>query len=96
MGLSVGIAQWNTPDGQSFRQKFGEIPARSGPVSLRSFHSSNRPCHSDLHRMDYSKNGRLLSSDDFPVIVLQKPELTHHTRTNEKELKENQEYLDEL
>jgi hypothetical protein len=46
--------------------------------------------------MDYSKNGRLSSSDDFPVSrSADNHELTHHIELMKKELKENQEYLDE-
>ncbi|EHX53375.1 hypothetical protein AC45_5838 [Escherichia coli 2-210-07_S3_C3] len=46
--------------------------------------------------MDYSKNGRLSSSDDFPVSrSSDNQELAHHTELMKKELKENQEYLDE-
>jgi hypothetical protein len=46
--------------------------------------------------MDYSKNGRLSSSDDFPVTrSADNCELTHHTELMKKELKENKEYLDQ-
>lgn len=46
--------------------------------------------------MDYSKNGRLSSSDDFPVSrSADNPDLAHHTELMKKELKENESNLDE-
>ncbi|MBV7855899.1 hypothetical protein KWJ30_26575, partial [Klebsiella pneumoniae subsp. pneumoniae] len=45
--------------------------------------------------MDYSKNGRLSSSDDFPVTrSTDNPELAHHTEFMKKELKQNKSNLD--
>ncbi|MDU7710081.1 MAG: DUF6530 family protein, partial [Clostridium sp.] len=46
--------------------------------------------------MDYSKNGRLSSSDDFPVTrSADNADLTHHIGLMKKELKENHESLDQ-
>ncbi|MGT9612017.1 DUF6530 family protein, partial [Escherichia coli] len=46
--------------------------------------------------MDYSKHGRLSSSDDFPVSRSGgNPELSRHIDLMKNELKENHEYLDE-
>ncbi len=36
MGLSVGIAQWNTLDGLSFRQRFGETQEKNGQDNQKS------------------------------------------------------------
>ncbi|WJV56228.1 hypothetical protein PCO86_22540 (plasmid) [Pectobacteriaceae bacterium CE70] len=45
--------------------------------------------------MDYSKNGRLSSSDEFPVSrAIDNPELGRHTELMKKELKENEAFLD--
>jgi hypothetical protein len=98
MGLSVGIAQWNTP---GWTELSAKVWRNTGEKWSRQ--SEELPLHRVIDlatliciTMDYSKNGRLSSSDDFPVSrSADNHELTHHTELMKKELKENQEYLDE-
>ena len=98
MGLSVGIAQWNTP---GWTELSAKVWRNTGEKWSRQ--SEELPLHRVIDlatliciAMDYSKNGRLSSSDDFPVSrSADNHELTHHIELMKKELKENQEYLDE-
>lgn len=98
MGLSVGIAQWNTP---GWTELSAKVWRNTGEKWSRQ--SEELPLHRVIDlaalvciTMDYSKNGRLSSNDDFPVnLSSDNQDLTHHTEIMKKELKENQKHLDE-
>ncbi|MBZ4340740.1 DUF6530 family protein, partial [Mycobacterium tuberculosis] len=97
MGLSVGIAQWNTP---GWTELSAKVWRNTGEKWSRQ--SEELPLHRVIDlatliciTMDYSKNGRLSSSDDFPVTrSTDNPELAHHTEFMKKELKQNKSNLD--
>lgn len=98
MGLSVGIAQWNGPGWTELSAKVwrntGEKWSRQSEELLlhRVIDLATLICIT----MDYSKNGRLSSSDDFPVTrSADNADLTHHIGLMKKELKENHESLDQ-
>ncbi|EPH3061399.1 TPA: DUF6530 family protein [Klebsiella oxytoca] len=97
MGLSVGIAQWNGP---GWTELSAKVWRNTGEKWSRQ--SEELPLHRVIDlatliciTMDYSKNGRLSSSDDFPVTrSADNADLTHHIGLMKKELKENHENLD--
>lgn len=97
-GLSVGIAQWNSPGWTDLSAK---VWRNTGEKWSRQ--SEELPLHRviDLATlvcivMDYSRNGRLSSDDDFPVSRAgDNPDLEHHTELMKKELMQNHRYLDE-
>ena len=98
MGLSVGIAQWNTP---GWTELSAKVWRNTGEKWSRQ--SEELPLHRviDLATLicitiDYVKSGRLSSEDNFPVSrSTGNPELAHHTELMKKELKQNHKYLDE-
>ncbi|MBJ5131877.1 hypothetical protein JGF78_23145 [Salmonella enterica subsp. enterica serovar Kentucky] len=98
MGLSVGIAQWNTP---GYTELSAKVWRNTGEKWSRQ--SEELPLHRVIDlatliciAMDYSKHGRLSSSDDFPVSRSGgNPELSRHIDLMKNELKENHEHLDE-
>jgi len=98
MGLSVGIAQWNTP---GWTELSAKVWRNTGEKWSRQ--SEELPLHRVIDlatliciTMDYVKSGRLSSEDDFPVSrSTGNPELTHHIELMKKELKQNHKYLDE-
>lgn len=98
MGLSVGIAQWNGP---GWTELSAKVWRNTGEKWSRQ--SEELPLHRVIDlatliciTMDYSKNGRLSSSDDFPVTrSADNADLTHHIGLMKKELKENHESLDQ-
>lgn len=98
MGLSVGIAQWNGPGWTELSAKVWRYTGEKW-----SRQSEELPLHRVIDlatliciTMDYSKNGRLSSSDDFPVTrSADNADLTHHIGLMKKELKENHESLDQ-
>lgn len=97
MGLSVGIAQWNAAGLTDLSAK---VWRNTGEKWSRQ--SEELPLHRAIDlatlvciAMDYSKNGRLSSSDEFPVSrAIDNPELARHTELMKKELKENEAFLD--
>lgn len=97
MGLSVGIAQWNAAGLTDLSAK---VWRNTGEKWSRQ--SEELPLHRAIDlatlvciAMDYSKNGRLSSSDEFPVSrAIDNPELARHTELMKKELKENAAFLD--
>ncbi|CNL94370.1 TPA: DUF6530 family protein [Yersinia enterocolitica] len=97
MGLSVGIAQWNAAGLTDLSAK---VWRNTGEKWSRQ--SEELPLHRAIDlatlvcvAMDYSKNGRLSSSDEFPVSrAINNPELARHTELMKKELKENEAFLD--
>lgn len=97
MGLSVGIAQWNGPGRTEISAK---VWRNTGEKWSRQ--SEELPLHRVIDlatliciTMDYSKNGRLSSSDDFSVTrSADNADLNHHIELMKKELKENHENLD--
>ncbi|MCK0975347.1 DUF6530 family protein [Enterobacter hormaechei subsp. hormaechei] len=98
MGLSVGIAQWNGP---GWTELSAKVWRNTGEKWSRQ--SEELPLHRVIDlatliciTMDYSKNGRLSSSDDFTVTrSADNADLTHHIGLMKKELKENHESLDQ-
>ena len=98
MGLSVGIAQWNGP---GWTELSAKVRRNTGEKWSRQ--SEELPLHRVIDlatliciTMDYSKNGRLSSSDDFTVTrSADNADLTHHIGLMKKELKENHESLDQ-
>jgi len=98
MGLSVGIAQWNGPGMTDLSAK---VWRNTGEKWSRQ--SEELPLHRIIDlatlicvTMDYSKNGRLSSSDDFPVTrSADNPDLNYQIELMKKELKENKEFLDD-
>lgn len=97
MGLSVGIAQWNGP---GWTELSAKVWRNTGEKWSRQ--SEELPLHRVIDlatlvcvTMDYSKNGRLSSSDDFPVTrSADNTDLTHHIDLMKKELKGNNDNLD--
>jgi hypothetical protein len=98
MGLSIGIAQWNTPGWTDLSAK---VWRNTGEKWSRQ--SEELPLHRVIDlasliciAMDYCRNdNKLTSTDDFPVTrAIDNPELKHHTDLMKKELEENEEYLD--
>ncbi|UUE46351.1 DUF6530 family protein [Pectobacterium aroidearum] len=97
MGLSVGIAQWNGP---GWTELSAKVWRNTGEKWSRQ--SEELPLHRVIDlatliciTMDYSKNSRLSSSDDFPVTrSADNADLTHHIGLMKKELKENHKNLD--
>ena len=89
-GLSVGIAQWNRPGWTDLSAKVWR-----NTDNRWSRQSEELPLHRVIDlaalvciAMDYSKNGRLSSSDDFPVSrSADNPDLIHHTEIMKKELR---------
>lgn len=98
MGLSIGIAQWNTP---GWTELSAKVWRNTGEKWSRQ--SEELPLHRviDLATLtciaiNHSQHERLSSSDDFPVSrSSDNPDLNHHMDLMKKELKENSKYLDE-
>lgn len=97
-GLSIGIAQWNTP---GWTELSAKVWRNTGNKWSRQ--SEELPLHRVIDlatliciTMDYDKSGRLSSSDDFPVSrSTGNPDLAHHTELMKKELSQNHTALDE-
>lgn len=99
MGLSIGIAQWNTAGWTELSAKVWRNPGDKW-----SRQSEELPLHRviDLASLiciaiDYCRNNNNLTStnDDFPVHrSTDNPDLKHHIELMGKEIKENMEYLD--
>ncbi|MBO2682802.1 DUF6530 family protein [Shewanella algae] len=97
-GLSIGIAQWNTP---GWTELSAKVWRNTGNKWSRQ--SEELPLHRVIDlatliciTMDYDKSGRLSSSDDFPVSrSTGNPDLAHHTELMKKELSQNHTDLDE-
>ncbi|MBJ3523953.1 hypothetical protein JGC27_25195, partial [Salmonella enterica subsp. enterica serovar Rissen] len=89
---------WNTP---GYTELSAKVWRNTGEKWSRQ--SEELPLHRAIDlatliciAMDYSKPGRLSSSDDFPVSRSGgNPELSRHIDLMKNELKENHEYLDE-
>ncbi|WP_337263643.1 MULTISPECIES: DUF6530 family protein [unclassified Serratia (in: enterobacteria)] len=99
MGLSIGIAQWNTAGWTELSAKVWRNPGDKW-----SRQSEELPLHRVIDlasliciAMDYCRNNNnLTSTDDFPVHrSTDNPDLKHHIELMKKEIKENKEYLDE-
>jgi len=96
MGISVGIAQWNTAGLTDLSAK---VWRNTGEKWSRQ--SEELPLHRAIDlatlvciALKYSENGSLSSNDEFPVSrVLENPELARHTELMKKELKENEDHL---
>lgn len=88
-GLSIGIAQWNGPGHTELSAK---VWRNTGNKWSRQ--SEELPLHRVIDlatliciTMDYSRNGRLTSGDDFPVTrSTDNTDLTHHIELMKKEL----------
>lgn len=98
MGLSIGIAQWNTAGWTELSAKVWRNPGDKW-----SRQSEELPLHRVIDlasliciAMDYCRNNNnLTSTDDFPVHrSTDNPELKHHIELMKKEIKENTEHLD--
>ncbi|WP_254797891.1 DUF6530 family protein [Enterobacter sp. JMULE2] len=98
MGLSIGIAQWNTAGWTELSAKVWRNPGDKW-----SRQSEELPLHRVIDlasliciAMDYCRNNNnLTSTDDFPVHrSTDNPDLKHHIELMKKEIKENMEYLD--
>jgi hypothetical protein len=98
MGLSIGIAQWNTP---GWTELSAKVWRNTGEKWSRQ--SEELPLHRVIDlasliciAMDYCRNdNKLTSTDDFPVSrAIDNPELKHHIDLMKKELKENERHLD--
>ncbi|EEZ5633470.1 hypothetical protein L6X98_003540 [Escherichia coli] len=97
MGLSIGIAQWNTAGWTELSAKVWRNPGDKW-----SRQSEELPLHRVIDlasliciAMDYCHNNNLTSTDDFPVHrSTDNLDLKHHIELMKKEIKENMEYLD--
>ncbi|EKN4692884.1 DUF6530 family protein [Serratia sp. JSRIV004] len=98
MGLSIGIAQWNTAGWTELSAKVWRNPGDKW-----SRQSEELPLHRVIDlasliciAMDYChNNNNLTSTDDFPVHrSTDNPDLKHHIELMKKEIKESMEYLD--
>ena len=97
MGLSVGIAQWNGP---GWTELSAKVWRNTGEKWSRQ--SEELPLHRviDLATLicitiDYSKNGKLPSNDDFPVTCsADNTDLAHHIELMKKELEANKDSLE--
>lgn len=98
MGLSIGIAQWNTAGWTELSAKVWRNPGDKW-----SRQSEELPLHRVIDlasliciAMDYCRNNNnLTSTDDFPVHrSTDNPDLKHHIELMKKEIKENMEFLD--
>ncbi|EPL9663837.1 DUF6530 family protein [Klebsiella sp. GG_Kp154] len=98
-GLSIGIAQWNKAGCTELSAKVWRNPGDKW-----SRQSEELPLHRVIDlasliciAMDYCRNdNNLRSLDDFPVNSSKdNPELKHHIKLMDKELTENEKYLDE-
>lgn len=97
MGLSIGIAQWNTVGWTELSAKVWRNPGEKW-----SRQSEELPLHRviDLASLisiaiGYCSGDRLTSGDDFPVQPSKdNPELQHHIALMKKEIKENANHLD--
>lgn len=98
MGLSIGIAQWNSPGWTDLSAK---VWRHTGEKWSRQ--SEELPLHRVIDlttliciAMEYCRNGRLSSSDDFPVSrATDNADLGHHVELMKKELESGNQYLDE-
>lgn len=99
MGLSIGIAQWNTAGWTELSAKVWRNPGDKW-----SRQSEELPLHRVIDlasliciAMDYCRNNNnLTSTDDFPVHrSTDNPDLKHHIELMKKEMNENEKYLDE-
>lgn len=98
MGLSIGIAQWNTAGWTELSAKVWRNPGDKW-----SRQSEELPLHRVIDlasliciAMDYCRNNNnLTSTDDFPVHrSTDNPDLKHHIELMKKEIKENMGFLD--
>ncbi|MGV3347058.1 DUF6530 family protein [Enterobacteriaceae bacterium LUAb1] len=98
MGLSIGIAQWNTAGWTELSAKVWRNPGDKW-----SRQSEELPLHRVIDlasliciAMDYCRNNNnLTSTDDFPVHrSTDNPDLKHHIELMKKEIKENMDFLD--
>jgi len=96
MGLSIGIAQWNRPghtdlSAKVWRNVEGKWSRQSEELPLhRVIDLATLVCAAK----DYSENGNLPSSDDFPVTrAADNIDLSLHTEIMKKELLKNNDGL---
>jgi len=96
-GLSIGIAQWNTP---GWTELSAKVWRNTGEKWSRQ--SEELPLHRALDlaslvciAVNYCRNeNNLTSPDDFPVSrATDNPELKHHIELMQKELKKNDKYI---
>ena len=94
-GLSIGIAQWNSPGWTTLSAKAWR---HTGEKWSRQ--SEELPLHRIIDlttliciAMKYCRNGGLSSSDDFPVsMATDNPDLAHHLLLMKKELDDKVQY----
>lgn len=97
MGLSIGMAQWNSPGWTEFSAK---VWRHTGEKWSRQ--SEELPLHRVIDlatliciAMEYCRDGRLSSCDNFPVSwATDNNDLAHHLDLMKKELEGGSQYLD--